>query len=299
MPKNTSSNQNSHSPRRHNSKSTINKRKPFVCRICQRSHPLRTCRKFLAMNITDRISAVRTHKYCRNCLAHDHSQGSCFTKHGCRTCNKFHHTLLHINTRLVEDSSSSSSESRSCSPPTTSQRARSRATSPSTSIQSKPSSLTAILRQNTTILLPTVLVKIDTKNCHARCLLDSGSFFSRISKRLVEKLNLTTLTLQEETICPLTLKSRFDSTSKIEGTFRVDNRLTLQTPIRSLPESFKKHFRDLFLADSNFYESAGIDVVIGVDLYPKVICDGAISKTGLPTAQSTIFGWAVYGSCST
>lgn len=300
MPKETSNGKNHQSPRRRKTKHTLpSKHKSFKCRICKGNHPLRMCRKFLAMNVTERIRAVRIHKYCPNCLAHDHSQGSCFTKHGCKICNKFHHTLLHINPRLVEASSSSRSRSRSSSPPTTSKNARARAPSPSTSLQSKSSSLTAILRQNTVILLPTVLVKIDTTNEHARCLLDSGSPISRISRRIVDKLVLTTLTLEEETICPLTLKSRFDSTSKIEGTFRVDNRLTLHTPTRSLPESFKRNFRDLFLADSKFYESAGIDVIIGVDLYPKVLCEGVISKTGLPTAQSTIFGWTVYGSCST
>lgn len=302
MPKKIASSSNSQQPRRRrNPSNTVHKHRPFVCRICNRSHALRMCRKFLSMNVTERIRAVRSHKYCPNCLAHDHSQGTCFTKHGCKTCHKYHHTLLHINPRLLKESSpsSSNSSSRSCSPPTTSKNARSNAPSPSTPLIAKPSSLTAILRQNSVILLPTVQVKIDSKNFHARCLLDSGSAISRISKRLVEKLNLTTLTLQDETICPLTLKSRFDSKSKIEGTFRVDNRLTLQTPTQSLSESFKSNFRDLFLADFKFYESAGIDVVIGVDLYPKVICEGVISKTGLPTAQSTIFGWTIYGSCST
>lgn len=256
------------------------------------------CRKFLKLNVSDRIRTVRTHKYCVNCLAHDHSQGTCFTKHGCRTCSKSHHTLLHIHPRLTTRSAPTRSRSRSPSPPTTSKNIASRKLKPSDKI-SNPTSLTAILRQNSVILLPTVLVKINNKTTHARCLLDSGSPISRISKKFIDKNDLTTLTLQNETICPLTLKSRFDSNSKIEGTFRVDNRFTIQTPSRSLPESSKKNFRDIFLADSKFYESSGIDVVIGVDLYPKVICEGVISKTGFPTAQSTIFGWTIYGACST
>lgn len=281
--------------RRHNKPSNLpNKYHSFLCRICKRPHPLRTCRKFLAMNVNERIHAVRIHRYCSNCLAHDHSQGTCFTQHGCKTCKKFHHTLLHISPRLINESSES--RSRSSSPPTTSRNVGSRKLSPAP--PSKSPSLTALLRQNMLILLPTVLVKIDMKNHHARCILDSASPISRISKALVRKLDLTTLTLQGETICPLTLKSRFNSSSKIDGTFRVDNRLTIQTPTQSLPESFKGNFKDMFLADSKFYESAGIDVVIGVDLYPRVICEGVITKTGLPTAQSTIFGWTIYGPCS-
>lgn len=322
MPKRVSSEQRKQQPRRRPTQSNLpHKYNSFLCRICKRPHPLRFCRKFLGMNVTDRIRVVRDSKYCSNCLAHDHSQGTCFTKHGCRTCQKFHHSLLHINPRILKKSSQSSAQfrsnssssipttarsesppstsknSRALSPPSTSKKACTKANSP-TPAASKLSSLTAILRQNTVILLPTVLVKLGSKNSHARCLLDSGSAMSRISKRLVEKLDLTTLTMCDETICPLVIKSRFDSNSKIEGTFRVDNRLTLKTPIESLDETFKKNFKDLFLADSKFYESAGIDIVIGVDLYPKVICEGVISKIGLPTAQSTIFGWTIYGACS-
>lgn len=306
MPK-TSANQNNNKQhgRRRNTNASKHPSKSFLCKLCNRPHPLKLCKKFLALNVTERLQVVRNHKYCINCLALDHSQGTCFSTHGCKTCKKFHHTLLHINPRLTRDVSVSParSRSRSSSPrPSTSRSVRSHepssaSNSPTKSI-SKYASLTAILRQNSIILLPTVLVKLETTKAYARCLLDSGSAISRISKRFVEKLGLTTLTLQDETICPLTLKSRFDSNSKIEGTFRVDNRLTIKTPAQSLPESYKRNFRDLFLADSKFYESAGIDAIIGVDIYPKVICEGVITKTGYPTAQSTIFGWTIYGSCS-
>ncbi|XP_065370016.1 uncharacterized protein LOC135962172 [Calliphora vicina] len=286
----------------------------FPCRICKRPHPLRTCRTFLSMNINDRIHAVRKHKYCSNCLAHDHSHGICFSKRGCKHCHKFHHTLLHVNPRLIKDLLTRRSSSRSPSPqPSTSRKSnsssRSKASLPSTSKSnsssrskaslpstSKATSLTSILRQNTIVLLPTVLVKVSSN--HTRCLLDSGSTVSRVSKRFVDKLNLTAFSLREETFCPIVLKSRFDPSSKIEGTFRVDNRITLRTPSESLPEHYKTHFRDMFLADSKFYESSSIDIVIGADLYPKIILEGVFSKPGLPSAQSTIFGWTIYGPCS-
>ncbi|XP_065364585.1 uncharacterized protein LOC135961628 [Calliphora vicina] len=274
----------------------------FPCRICKRPHPLRTCRKFLAMNINDRIRAVREHRYCSNCLAHDHSHGTCFSGLGCKHCHKFHHTLLHVNPRLVKDLLPRRSRSRSRSPspqrPSTSKKNRSSRPKEEDSLPStsKSASLTSILRQNTLVLLPTVLVKVSST--HARCLLDSASTVSRVSKKFVDKLDLTAFTLREETICPITLKSRFDSSSKIEGTFRVDNRIALRTPSESLPENYKNHFRDMFLADSKFNESGSIDIIIGADLYPKVIREGFFSKTGFPTAQSTIFGWTIYGPCS-
>ncbi|KAM7352555.1 uncharacterized protein ACRADG_005013 [Cochliomyia hominivorax] len=298
MPKNTSKSSKT-------SKGFLEKYTSYPCRICKRIHPLRTCKRFLDMNISDRIRAVRENNYCSNCLAHDHSRGTCFSNHGCKHCRKFHHTLLHVHPRLAKDLGSIDSIPHSSrdSNPTPSPTERSTTTShshhkepiPSTT---KTTSLTSIIRQNSVILLPTVLVKVGSSTAHARCLLDSGSAYSRVSKKLVDQLDLTGYTLKEETICPLIIKSRFDSTSKIEGTFRVDNRIALRTPSQSLPESYKKHFRDLFLADSKFYESASIDIVIGVDLYPKVIRPGVFSRIGFPTAQSTIFGWVIYGTCT-
>ncbi|KAM7360347.1 uncharacterized protein ACRADG_004954 [Cochliomyia hominivorax] len=286
----------------------------FACRLCKRPHPLRTCRKFLAMNMTERIHAVRKHKYCSNCLAHEHSHGKCFSKHGCRHCSKYHHTLLHIHPRILENLTPSLSRSRSPSPnshvstSTTSIRSSFKQGPDTTKIgrkgssmisnTSKSTTLSALLRQNSIILLPTVLIKIESTTSYARCLLDSGSSVSRISKKIVDELKLTTLTMENETLCPIVIKSRFDSTSKIEGIFRVDSRISLRTPIQSLPEAFKRNFRDLFLADPKFYESAGVDIILGVDVYPRVICEGIFTKQGLPTAQSTLFGWTIYGPCS-
>lgn len=151
-------------------------------------------------------------------------------------CRRFHHTLLHINPRLLDKFLASS---RSQSPPSRSMSSRNTHASTSSSGKDKTSSsasLTSILRPNGT---------------HARCLLDSGSTVSRVSKNLVGQ--------RLETFCIIVLKSRFDSTSKIDGKFRVDNRIALKTPSQSPPKTYKKNFRDLFLADSEFYESASID----------------------------------------
>lgn len=278
-------------------------KRQFLCPLCQRPHALRRCHKFLDMNMSERLDTVRQHKYCVNCLAVDHSNGSCFSDKGCRHCKKFHHTLLHVDPKVRDQilprhapSVSSGASSRSPSPqPSTSTAARRQpASAPA---PAKRGSLTSLIQQNRTILLPTVLVRIDAKNV-ARCLLDSASPVSRVSRAFVEKIKLNTLTLREETVCQLTLFSRFDSKVKIEGTFRVDNRITTKTPAESLPEEFKRNFPHLFFADPTFYQSAGVDIVIGVDLYPKVVSEGVYARSGLPTAQSTVFGWAIYGLCS-
>lgn len=110
------------------SKTVLKNYNSYPCRLCNTPHPLRKCRKFLAMNISDRINAVRDNSYCQNCLAHDHSNGKCFSKYGCKHCKRFHHTLLHLNPRLAKDLISSGLRSPSCS----------RSNSPEPSTSSKP-----------------------------------------------------------------------------------------------------------------------------------------------------------------
>ncbi|XP_075156580.1 uncharacterized protein LOC142229888 [Haematobia irritans] len=278
--------------------SKVSKAKSYTCHLCNFPHPLRTCRRFLKMNVNERLSVVQKRGYCINCLAHEHSHGRCFSTSGCRICHSRHHTLLHpLSTRRKETRTK-----RSRSP--TSAASQSTATSvtrPSGPIPGQErTSLSSLMRQNSVVLLPTVLVRIDSrkKESLVRCLLDSGSPFSRISRRVVEAHKLTTLTLQDETLCPLVLRSRFDSSIKIETTLRVDNRIAMKTPSKSLSESFKENFPNLLLADSGFFESSPIDIVLGVDWYPKIVSDGSFSRPGLPTAMSTIFGWVIYGASS-
>lgn len=274
----------------------------YICKICRRPHPLRKCRRFLEMNLTKRQQVVKTYGYCANCLAHSHSQGSCFTKTGCKRCSKNHHTLLHAHPRLQQRSRKTSS-TRTQSRPKENQKDQEPDSSRSTSrskTSSEQTSLSAILKQNAVTLLPTILAKINSKNGNSilRCLLDSGSKLSFITSKIVDKLGLTTLALDDETICLLTLISIYDSNIRIQTTLKMNNRVAIHTPNKSLPDSYKKKFQNIMLADSEFYKSGSIDIILGVDIYSKIISEGILNRDGLPTAQNTIFGWVIYGVCS-
>lgn len=171
----------------------------FTCRICRKTHALKYCWRFRNMNTTQRMEAVKKYGYCPNCLAHSHSQGSCFTTTGCGYCQKRHHSLLHTHARL-QTSKWSWQSSTQKSPKCTTQKPR---TSAQPTVLPNLTSLTAILQQNAATLLPTALVKIKTNEGkhYARCLLDSAARMSSISKKYVDKLGLTTLELDGETIC--------------------------------------------------------------------------------------------------
>ncbi|XP_075160766.1 uncharacterized protein LOC142233648 [Haematobia irritans] len=255
------------------------------------------------MNSTERMKAVEKFGYCVNCLAHSHSDGSCFTKTGCGYCRKRHHSLLHIHTRLLGSNKSNKLKQQSSAKeqkPSSSTSSLKTKQSSVTDTVPTTTSLTAILKQNAATLLPTALVKISSKDGKhsARCLFDTASKMSCISKQFVDKLGLTTLELDNEIICPITLWSYVGSNFQIETILRVNNRIGTITPKKSLPESILTNFNNLKLADKHFYKASTIDIILGVDVFSRVVRDGIFVRTGLPTAQNTSFGIILYGNFS-
>ncbi|XP_059216530.1 uncharacterized protein LOC131997831 [Stomoxys calcitrans] len=271
----------------------------FMCRICRHPHALRKCRRFLGLNITQRRDIVKKYGYCENCLAHSHSDGACFTKTGCRICHKNHHTLLHAHPRIQARKPLPDTPTTK---PSTSKMAcdtQAKGTSQS-STSTNETSLTSILKQDAITLLPTIIAKVDTKNGRSivRCLLDSGARTSCISSKTVDKLNLMTLALDEETICPITLLSIHDENVSIKTVLKMTNRVTISTPSNSISKSIRQKFHNFILADVEFFKPAPIDIIFGVDIYAKILSEGILCRSGLPTAQNTIFGWSIYGLCS-
>ncbi|XP_075150158.1 uncharacterized protein LOC142241424 [Haematobia irritans] len=287
-------------------KTKPNGKQQYLCRLCRCPHALRKCRRFLSMNVNQREHVVKSYGYCINCLAHTHSEGSCFTRTGCKICHEKHHTLIHTNPRLQKQQSTSrkrdsTKHTKSSSNRSVSQNNEERNTlSNRSNTTTEKTSLSAILRQNSITLLPTIVVKIVCKGqTHkVRCLLDSGARSSYISTRIVDKLALTILTLDTESICPLTLISTYNPEIQLQAILKTNNRVSSTTPRRSVSNSFLKHFNNLVLADPEFYRSAPVDIVLGVDIYSNIVSEGILNRSGLPTAQNTIFGWTLYGLCS-
>ncbi|XP_075150778.1 uncharacterized protein LOC142224886 [Haematobia irritans] len=279
----------------------------YVCRLCRQVHALKYCWRFRNMNISERMKVVKKYGYCSNCLAHSHSQGTCFTKLGCGYCHQRHHSLLHMHERLRsaptqrnrDHLSSTNQQSRKASTKS-SERSRSNKPMPLTKTTPSSTSLSAILRQNAITLLPTALVVLNDKDGQhfARCLLDSGVRMSSIAKKYVDKLGLMTLELDNETICPVVLSSCVDPSFVIETTLKVNSRICTITPKRSLPETIANNFSNLVLADKKFFRSSSIDIVLGADIFSRIIRDGVITRAGLPTAQNTSLGIIIYGTFS-
>lgn len=160
------------------------------------------------------------------------------------------------------------------------------------------SSLCTFLSAGVVSILPTAVINIiiDGKPRAVRALLDQCCPFSRVSSTLVDELKIKTVSVSGYSVASLILQSRCTDQAKMEGQFRVGNRLSMKTPFRSVDKGIKSNFPHMFLADVEFYRSRSIALVIGSELFGKVLQDGMMQKGGL-VAQNTLFGWAISGKC--
>ncbi|XP_075157837.1 uncharacterized protein LOC142231103 [Haematobia irritans] len=242
----------------------------YKCRVCNDIHPLRLCKRFLAMNPSRRRQEVERHGYCLNCLAHKHSKLTCFSKSGCRKCNHKHHTLLHRH----EDSGSEIAP-----------------------IELARKSLKVESQQMVTVL-PTILAKLSINGrLHPiRILVDTASTVSRISRAIVLKYDIPTKGMEDSIVCTVTIFARTDKKVSFTTLMRGDNRISLKTPGKTLPKSIQEKFHNLVLADPLFFKNDSISMIFGSDIYSKILCDGIMPNAdGLATAQNSTFGWIVSG----
>lgn len=249
---------------------THTRKKDFQCRLCNQYHPLRVCKKFLSLDALQRKHAVERFNYCKNCLAHEHSQSGCFSNSGCHKCRRKHHTLLHDSQNRAEKNIAMLTTGANCLSP-----------------------------QMVTIL-PTALLKISHggRLHQIRALIDTGSAISRISKTIVSKLGIETSRTDSMLMCQVVIRANSDSHTRINTCFRVDSRIHMKTPIKSLPDTFKAKFFNLVLADPTFFESSPIAIVLGADIYPKIILGGVMpNHEGITIAQNSVFGWLISGNC--
>lgn len=74
------------------------------------------------------------------------------------------------------------------------------------------------------------------------------------------------------------------------------NTITSETPAADISDSCWTHLRSLQLADPTFGSPGQIDLLIGADVWGNIVEEGLVRGTSNePYAQSTRFGWVVFG----
>ena len=81
-----------------NQKSFGEQKAPLVrcCVHCKGAHAIWTCVTFAALTHAEKKKVVSEAKLCFNCLSVGHSSQACKSTYKCKTCQRRHHTLLHV-----------------------------------------------------------------------------------------------------------------------------------------------------------------------------------------------------------
>ena len=151
----------------------------------------------------------------------------------------------------------------------------------------------------------------DGSSVEARALLDNASSASFVSERLVQSLSLPCVRQSVRVtgigglshsnpiqyISSFTISAVRSCSRKLEITAIVVPKVTCDLPVHPVPFDLKwKHLFDLSLADLMFGQPGRIGILLGVDVFADVLCQGRrTGPTGSPVAFETDFGWVLSG----
>ncbi|XP_073823927.1 uncharacterized protein [Musca autumnalis] len=295
-----------------------------VCVICDGNHFMRDCKEFLVMRVERRLRMVALHKCCGNCLSNTHSLRDCTSRYSCKICNKGHHTLLHQSSpNDVSPTNASQPElSRSTNVATKpSKKLRksrsSKRPSVGTYISPVPGPLLPPQHNTTNIsqpvtqrhvsalqrvatLGPTMVVQLLSNGLRipVRALLDPCAGHSLICRSLADSINLCHVMVGPERFCQFSVASSYDGAQQLLMSAHVVDLWHLVAPSESVSVGLRDHYAGLQLADPRFNEAAAVSMIIGPDVYHKVMRPQTYSSPGFPWAQLTIFGWVISGPCN-
>ncbi|XP_055522990.1 uncharacterized protein LOC129717170 [Wyeomyia smithii] len=278
------------------------------CTACTSDHPLYLCSTFQEMTVVERDALLKSHALCRNCFRVGHQAKNCTSKYSCRNCRGRHHTLVCFNQReketkvaaVARDNTLPSKESDN---PASTQTANMAAVN----IQ-----VSGAARQYAShVLLATAVVTVegdDGNRFPARAMLDSGSESNFITERLSQRLKVTrdrvnisvvgigqASTIVKQRLRTL-IRSRVSPFSR-ELSFLVLPRVTVSLPTTIIDTERWNIPSGIQLADPAFFESHGVDLVLGIGAFFDFFETGRRISLGeqLPTLNESVFGWVICG----
>lgn len=251
----------------------------LTCSVCGGEHLIYYCEQFLNMTPANRLDLIIKKRSCINCLRSGHFAHQCKSS-PCKICKRKHNSLVHVH-KDKEDVK------------------QTKTLSVSTCVANEVLLSTAVI---------TVSANNSNKSCEARCLLDSGSQASFISKRICNILKIQGQIVNSVCVtgvnntsfealhrCTVNVQSRLNAFSTKVNALIIDE-ITNELPTCEVDISNLKIPDNLILADPNFNCPAKVDLLLGADVFWDLISSGQI-KLGLnkPILQNSILGWLVTG----
>ena len=239
---------------------------------CNGSHSISQCDRYKQLGTREIKTVVRKLKLCMNCLGR-HFVADCPSKFSCRTCNGRHHTSLHFDCAVEQQSGVSSGATFS----------------------------------GPSVLLSTAMVSIDDtagKTLMFRALQDSGSQTAFITADAASKLSLARSTVDVK-ISGIGGRQQAakESVSLLVGpqklpiTALVLNSIAGNIPSQSINLKQLNSMKGVALTDKNFHQPGPVQMLLGADVYEHLFLDERKKHHGLHYRKS-IFGWVVTGVLS-
>lgn len=273
------------------------------CSFCQEAHAITNCKLFLNKSVDERHECAKQRQWCFNCLRTSHYLRECRSVFRCQKCKQKHHTLLHMDKEVVNEhglpctSSEATEDSHSC---------------PTEEVnEPNPSALTTFTNQSVVLLSTANIQVMDSKGNYQtmRALIDCGSQAHFISESAARKLGFISSPVNKSVSGLGKTSSRVSgSITCCVGTgnvayFNIDL-LTLPIicgvmPSMHLNTSSWQHVKHLQLADPQCNIPGPIDVLLGAEVFMKLLLPGRIEgEANQPTAINSIFGWLLMGRTS-
>lgn len=288
--------------------------KASTCKICSQHHALFQCETFLKLSIPQRIAKIKELHHCLNCLRPGHLSPDCNSRY-CSKCNKPHNTLLHQQSYRNNNMSNSNTNNNNYSNSSTNNNnnTSSNTTQEIVADATPQISLSNINQQTIKqqVLLSTIHLYIqDSTGTKHKCkaLLDSGSQSNFISSEACNKfklkrfntnisiigINSISAKINQKCIVPIqSIHNKYKTTITCYVVPKITDDLpssTINIDSWNIPEN-------IVLADPQFNERSEIDLLIGAELFWRILEDRRIPLgRNLPSLHSTKFGWIVTGS---
>ena len=254
----------------------------WECKLCSpEKHALHSCPKWVNLTLPQKTAHVAQYNCCNNCLRMGHTTANCHCPFRCSYCQQKHHSSMHQHA----------------------------VSSPSVNALSPG-------RQVQDVLLTTAEIWVSGPNgeeMKVKALIDSGAGISLVTSKVTELLNLpletTTLrlTVAQGTVTKplkylttLTISPLSNRGLKMICAPAVTETVTAKLPAKPLSSDVTdiQHLIGLPLADTTYNIPSEINIILGADMLPSILCaDGRTRKgrTSEPVAIETVFGWTLAG----
>lgn len=269
------------------------KRQYLKCNFCKQQNLIYACKKFLKLSISERWNHVKQLRLCSNCLCYGHFSNKCGSG-SCKFCSSKHSSLLNYKKPRMEVANGQINHE-----PGSSRRQHD-------SPQETPFNGSSVVCANKMasanyVLLSTAIVYVQGKDGQMHCLIQQVRallFLSRfvqkwdqIYKMCVSGINNSSSSTKSK--CEISIKSTISQFKRNIACFIVP-KVTDHLPSYSIDISGWCIPRDICLANPSFNVPQIVDLLLGADVFWKILLDGKISLgKNKPLLINTAFGHVV------